>query len=82
MIKKNLFLKFIKYYKIDMNSDKYLENNMTIFHILCKYLKIYNKINKINDFYNYQKPIDKKYIFLLKYDDYLNFNTNMIKFIN
>jgi len=73
----NLFLKFIKYYKIDMNSDKYLENNMTIFHIICKYLKIYNKIDKINDFYNYQKPIDKKDIFLLKYDDYLNFNINM-----
>ncbi|MAJ43187.1 MAG: hypothetical protein CMF96_00395 [Candidatus Marinimicrobia bacterium] len=72
----NLLLNFFKYYKIDLNSQEYTINKMTIYHILSKYLRIFKKTEKIKDFYKYQKPSNKKDIFFLKYDDYLNFNIN------
>lgn len=73
----SLLLRFFEYNKIDLNSIEYTINKMTLFHSICKYLNIYDSKKKIHEFYKYQKPEKKKDLFLLTYEDYLNYKINI-----
>ena len=71
-----LFLQFCKYFRIDLNSFDIFKVQ-TPYHILCKYLRIFNKKKILFKFYEYQKIEPKKDQFLLEPKDYLNYDISI-----